>query len=136
VSEPFGAALPNGIFEPLWNRNYDHVQITAAETLGVERRGGFTRQPGRCATDPEPRFAAYVAGGSGTSARFDATRVRNEKLKVLQSVRPYDFGMVATSVVRGNMGLGWSTGNLFPDTAGTGSEFAFAHGDILSRWNC
>jgi len=40
----------NGIFEPLWNRNYvDHVQITASETLGVERRGGFMKLPVRSA---------------------------------------------------------------------------------------
>ena len=40
----------NGIFEPVWNRNYiDHVQITAAETLGVEGRGHFMRRPARCA---------------------------------------------------------------------------------------
>ena len=41
----------NGIFEPIWNSRYiDHVQITAAETVGVEARGGYYENPGRCAT--------------------------------------------------------------------------------------
>ena len=41
----------NGIFEPLWNRNYiDHVQITAAESLGVEGAAGFTNRRARCGT--------------------------------------------------------------------------------------
>ena len=49
----------NGIFEPLWNRNYiDHVQITAAESLGVERRAAFYEIGGRVAGhDSEPRAA-------------------------------------------------------------------------------
>jgi glucose-6-phosphate 1-dehydrogenase len=68
----------NGIFEPLWNRNYvDHVQISASETLGVE-----------------------------PPASFDATAVRNEKLKVLQSIRPFDLEMVAKAVVRGQYAPG------------------------------
>ena len=41
----------NGIFEPIWNRNYiDHVQITAAESIGIEGRGPFYEKAGRCAT--------------------------------------------------------------------------------------
>lgn len=41
----------NGIFEPLWNRNYiDYVEISATETLGVENRGRITKAPERCAT--------------------------------------------------------------------------------------
>ena len=59
----------NGIFEPLWNRNYiDHVQITAAESLGVEAAGGVLRIGGRAARhDSEPRAAAHVAGGHGSA---------------------------------------------------------------------
>ncbi len=59
----------NGIFEPLWNRNYiDHIQITAAESLGVERRGGFYENSGRVARhDSEPRAAIDVAGGDGSA---------------------------------------------------------------------
>ena len=62
----------NGIFEPLWNRNYvDHVQITAAETLGVEQRAAFYETAGRAAGhDPEPRAAADFAGGHGAARRF------------------------------------------------------------------
>jgi glucose-6-phosphate 1-dehydrogenase len=106
----------NGIFEPLWNRNYvDHVQITAGETLGVERRGGFYETAGALRDMIQShvlQLTSLVA--VEPPARFDATAVRNEKLKVLQSARPYDLGMVATAVVRGQYGPGVVDGKPVP----------------------
>jgi glucose-6-phosphate 1-dehydrogenase len=93
----------NGIFEPLWNRNYvDHVQITASETLGVERRGGFYETAGALRDMIQShvlQLTSLVA--VEPPASFDATAVRNEKLKVLQSIRPFNLEMVAQSVIRG-----------------------------------
>ena len=98
----------NGIFEPLWNRNYvDHVQITASETLGVERRGGFYETAGALRDMIQShvlQLTSLVA--VEPPASFDATAVRNETLKVLQSIRPFNLEMVAQWVVRGQYAPG------------------------------
>ena len=98
----------NGIFEPLWNRNYvDHVQITASETLGVERRGGFYETAGALRDMIQSHMLQLTSlVAVEPPASFDATAVRNEKLKVLQSIRPFNLEMVAQSVVRGQYAPG------------------------------
>jgi len=98
----------NGIFEPLWNRNYvDQVQITASETLGVERRGGFYETAGALRDMIQSHVLQLTSLVSvEPPASFDATAVRNEKLKVLQSIRPFNLEMVAQWVVRGQYAPG------------------------------
>jgi glucose-6-phosphate 1-dehydrogenase len=107
----------NGIFEPLWNRNYvDHVQITASETLGVERRGGFYETAGALRDMIQSHVLQLTSLVSVEApASFDANAVRNEKLKVLQSIRPFNLEMVAQSTVRGQYAPG-----KFGDKAVTG----------------
>jgi glucose-6-phosphate 1-dehydrogenase len=106
----------NGIFEPLWNRNYvDHVQITASETLGVERRGGFYETAGALRDMIQShvlQLTSLVA--VEPPASFDATAVRNEKLKVLQSIRPFNLEMVAQSVIRGQYSPSNANGKKLP----------------------
>ena len=98
----------NGIFEPLWNRNYiDHVQITAAEGLGVEARAAFYESAGALRDMVQSHMLQLTSlVALEAPAKFDATAVRNEKIKVLQSIRAFTPEAVASSVVRGQYGPG------------------------------
>lgn len=98
----------NGIFEPLWNRNYvDHVQITASETLGVEKRGGYYEQSGALRDMIQNHVMQLVALiAMEPPATFDANAVRDEKAKVLRSIQPISAEEVSDFVVRGQYGDG------------------------------
>ena len=98
----------NGMFEPLWRRDHiDHVQITAAETVGVERRGAFYEDTGAL-RDMVPnhmfQLLAMVAMEAPTS--FDAEAVRNEKVKVVQSLHPLREEQALSRVIRGQYHAG------------------------------
>ena len=98
----------NGIFEPLWNRNYvDHVQITAAESLGVEQRAAFYETTGAMRDMVQSHLLQLTSLiAIEPPSNFDATAVRNEKLKVLQALRPYTSQTVVADVVSGQYGSG------------------------------
>ncbi len=106
----------NGIFEPLWNRNYiDQVQITAAESLGVESRAAFYESAGALRDMVQShvlQLTSLVA--MEAPATFDATSVRNEKIKVLQSIRAFSPDTIWKSVVRGQYGPGTLGGKQVP----------------------
>jgi glucose-6-phosphate 1-dehydrogenase len=94
----------NGLFEPIWNRDrIDHVQITVAETVGVERRGSFYEQTGAM-RDMVPnhlfQLLAMVAMEPPTS--FDAEAVRTRKAEVIEAIRPIS----PEDAVRGQYGPG------------------------------
>ncbi len=111
----------NGIFEPLWNRNYvDHVQITAAESLGVEQRAAFYETTGALRDMVQSHLLQLTSLiAIEPPSNFDATAVRNEKLKVLQALRPYTPQTVAADVVAGQYGPGQIDGE---DVAGYREE--------------
>lgn len=93
----------NGIFEPLWNRNYiDHVEITAAEFIGVEDRGGYYESSGAL-RDMIQNHLMQIVGlvAMEPPSSFDSTAVRNETVKVFQALRPIKPEEVDKYVVRG-----------------------------------
>src|SRR5467141_1406024 len=92
----------NGIFEPIWNRQYvDHVQITVAESLGIEERGAYYEQAGALRDIVQNHLLQLLAlVGMEPPVSFDAKSVRDEKLKVLRAVRPIAQDETETSVVR------------------------------------
>jgi glucose-6-phosphate 1-dehydrogenase len=80
----------NGIFEPLWNRDHiDHVQITAAETVGVEARGRFYEKTGALRDMvPNHLFQLLAMIGMEPPISFDADAVRAKKTELLQAIHP------------------------------------------------
>ena len=106
----------NSLWEPLWNREHiDHVQITVAEEIGVEGRGKFYEQTGvtkdivenhlmqlLCLTAMEPPIS------------LSADAVRDEKVKVLRSMRPMERSLVQENVIRGQYARGFVKGDEVP----------------------
>ena len=98
----------NSIFEPIWNYKYiDHVQITVSETLGVEKRGGYYDKSGALRDMVQNhllQLMAFIA--MEPPAGLDATNIRDEKVKVFRSVRPFDADKLDGQVIRGQYGPG------------------------------
>jgi glucose-6-phosphate 1-dehydrogenase len=98
----------NGIFEPLWNRSHiDHVQITVAETVGVERRGKFYDATGALRDMiPNHLFQLLTFIAMEPPTCFDADAVRTEKVKILDAVQRFGSEDARRNVVRGQYEAG------------------------------
>jgi glucose-6-phosphate 1-dehydrogenase len=98
----------NGIFEPVWNRRYiDHVQITVAEAVGVEGRGGYYETAGALRDMVQNHlFQLLALTAMEPPSSFEADRVRDERVKVLRAIHPLTAGDVADNVVRGQYAAG------------------------------
>ena len=93
----------NGIFEPLWNRQYiDHVQITAAESIGVEGRGGYYEESGALRDMIQNHLLQVMATvAMEPPAVFEPTPVRDERAKLLRSIRIAKANEVSALAVAG-----------------------------------
>jgi glucose-6-phosphate 1-dehydrogenase len=106
----------NYMFEPVWNRNYiDHIQITAAEDIGIGSRAGYYDQSGALrdlVQNHMLQLLALVCMEPPTS--FEADKVRDEKVKVLQAIEPMTPEQVSELTVRAQYGPGVSAGEQVP----------------------
>lgn len=102
----------NSLFEPLWNRRYiDHVQITAAETIGIEQRAGYYEGAGVLRDMFQNHmFQLLTLTAMEPPPLFNAAMVRDEKAKVLQSVRPFPLDRLDDHIVTGQYGPGTLAG--------------------------
>ncbi len=106
----------NGIFEPIWNRNYiDHVQITAGETVGVENRGGYYEGAGAMRDMIQNHMLQLLAlTAMEPPVLFDAQQVRDEKQKVFQAIRQIKPEEVQRYSIRGQYAAGTAGGKAVP----------------------
>jgi glucose-6-phosphate 1-dehydrogenase len=93
----------NGIFEPLWNRNYiEYIEITSAESIGVEMRGGYYENSGALRDMLQNHLLQVTAIiAMEPPAVNSPTAIRNETLKVFQSLKPLDDNSLQKDVIRG-----------------------------------
>ncbi|MFZ0034572.1 MAG: glucose-6-phosphate dehydrogenase [Sedimentisphaerales bacterium] len=98
----------NAIFEPVWNRDYvDHVQITIAESMGIEHRGSYYDKAGALRDIFQNHMLQMLAlVAMEPPASFEADCVRDERVKLLRSIRPLNLNELDSLIVRGQYGPG------------------------------
>jgi len=106
----------NSIFEPIWNRNFvDHVQITVAERLGVEQRGGYYDSAGALRDMiPNHIFQLLTLTAMEPPVSFDADSVRDEQTKILQAIQPFTPEDALHCAIRGQYDAGTIDGKNVP----------------------
>jgi glucose-6-phosphate 1-dehydrogenase len=106
----------NGMFEPIWNRRYiDHIQITAAETVGVERRASYYEGAGALRDMVQNHLMQLLAlVAMEPPSEFTASSVRDRKMDALQAVQPLVNGDAPPPVVRAQYRAGWVDGKEVP----------------------
>lgn len=102
----------NPIFEPIWNRRYvDHVTITVAETLGVEKRGGYYEQAGALRDMVQNHLLQLLClVAMEPPVAYEADDIRDRKVDVLHALRPITSETVPDCAARGQYDAGWIHG--------------------------
>jgi glucose-6-phosphate 1-dehydrogenase len=102
----------NGLFEPVWNRNHvAHVQLTVAESLGMEGRGGYYEEAGALRDMMQNHLLQLLCLiAMEPPVTFDADPVRDEKNKVMLALRPIEPSQVDQAALRGQYGPGYVSG--------------------------
>ena len=116
VQNLFALRFANALFEPVWNRNFiDSVQITAAEDIGIGSRAGYYEGAGALRDLVQNHMMQLLALlAMEPPASFEANRLRDEKLKVLEAIVPPTVDQVASMAVRAQYGPGVVAGTQVP----------------------